>query len=145
MPNSSQLNLPLLGAVSFVVFALGMNAMIDRLADNPALGGSAFDATVDAGTIGQVQAERIFAAHDEIVADHGRTSTRAMVVHDGETISFQMRGLIGQYDRFPYAIGEGRMIAAPNETVIGIGLANVLDLRIGDDLNVTINGKSCHT
>lgn len=131
----------LLMTVMTVVFALGMNAMIDKLVDNPALSGDAFDATVVAGAIRQDEAARIFAAHDEIVAYHARASTRATVVHGGETLSFQVRGLGGRYDAFPYAIGEGRMIAAPGEAVVGIGLVNLLDLRIGDDLQVTINNQ----
>jgi putative ABC transport system permease protein len=131
----------LLMTVMTFVFALGMNAMIDKLVDNPALSGDAFDATVVAGTIDQEVAERIFARHDEIVAFHGRASTRASLVQDGETLSFQVRGLGGQYDAFPYAIGEGRMIAAPGETVVGIGLINLLDLQIGDEMQVTVNNQ----
>jgi putative ABC transport system permease protein len=116
--------------------------MIDKLVDNPALSGNAFDAKVSAGAIGQEEAERIFAGHDEIVAYHARASTRAKVVHEGETISFQVRGLGGQYDAFPYAIGEGRMIAAPGEVVVGIGLVNLLDLRIGGDLQVIVGNQA---
>lgn len=130
----------LMMTVLTLTFALGMNAMIDRLVDNPALSGDAFDATVAIGAVPPAEAERILASHDEITAWHSRASTRAKVERDGETISFQMRALGGQFDAFPYAIGEGRMIAGPGEAVAGIGLLNLLDLRVGDELQVTSGG-----
>lgn len=131
----------LLVTVMTMVFALGMNAMIDRMVDNPALTGTAYDAEMTPGALRQDEVERLLDAHPELVAYHARASTRAKIVHDGETISFQMRGLGGQYEAFPYAIGEGRMIATPGEAVVGIGLMDLLGLRIGDDLHVTTAGQ----
>jgi putative ABC transport system permease protein len=131
----------LLMTVLTFTFALGMDATIQRLVENPSLSGEPYDGNIDLGAVPADEAERIVAGHEEITAYHLRSWTRVAVPGEGETISFGMRGLGPGYEHFPYAISEGRMLAGPGEAVAGLGLYKLLGLEIGDDMTVMLNGQ----
>jgi putative ABC transport system permease protein len=122
-----------------LTFALSAEAMTARLVNNPALEGDAFDMRIERVNLSDAEARAILAEQPEIDALHTRSWIRAQVPGQaGETNSFGVRVLGGDYARFPYVIGEGSMIAEPGQAVVGIGLMNLLDVEIGDELPVTI-------
>jgi len=125
-----------------LTFALSVEAMTDRLIANPALTGNAFDMRVERSELSDAETRALLVTEPEITAIHTRDWVRAQVTEDtGETISFGVRVLDGDYARFPYVVAEGRLIAKPNEAMVGIGLMQLLDVRVGDEVPVTFEGQ----
>ncbi len=127
-----------------ITFALGTEAMIEQLVSNPALNGEPFDMVVSRDGMSDEQTRVILAEHPEIVAQHSRGEIEAQVLNvpgaDGP-VSFQTRAFGGDYQSFPYAIGEGRMLAAPDEAIAAVGLLKLLHVNVGQDLTVMIAGQ----
>jgi putative ABC transport system permease protein len=127
-----------------VTFALGTEAMIEQLVNNPALNAEPYDMVVSRDGMSDDQTRAILAKHPEIVAQHslGGVETRALHVPGADgPVSFVTRIFGGDYQAFPYAVGAGRMMTTPNEAVAGAGLLKLLHVQVGDDVTVTIDQK----
>ncbi|MEZ4523784.1 MAG: FtsX-like permease family protein [Thermomicrobiales bacterium] len=126
-----------------VTFGLSMEATARKILDEPAMNGNPFDISVEPGELSEAETREILEANDAVAGLHTRGTIRMQVTSaDDGVVSFSARVLGGDYQGFPYAISTGRMIAAPGEAVAGIGLFNLLGLDVGDDLNVTVDGRA---
>ncbi len=125
-----------------VTFALGTESMIEQLVSNPALNGEPFDMVVSRDGLSDQQTRAILAGQPEIVAQHSRGEIEAQALNvpgASGPVSFQTRIFGGDYQAFPYAIGQGRMMSAPNEAIAGVGLLKLLNVKIGQNVSVVID------
>ena len=122
-----------------VTFSLGMETSIQVFSRDPALRGIPYDMAISRGYLSDVEARRILEAHSEVSAYYSITWGYAQV--EGQTESINTRALGGAYDQFRIIIPEGRMFSAPGEAVVGMGLLDWLDLKVGDELRLTMDGK----
>ena len=58
----------------------------------------------------------------------------------GSPVDVWARALGGDYQRRPYAVRDGRMIAGPGEAIVGRGLLDALGLHVGDRLPLEAEG-----
>ena len=58
----------------------------------------------------------------------------------GSPVDVWARALGGDYQRRPYAVRDGRMIAGPGEAIVGRGLLDALGLHVGDRLPLEADG-----
>ena len=58
----------------------------------------------------------------------------------GSPVDVWARALGGDYQRRPYAVRDGRMVAGPGEAIVGRGLLDALHLKVGDRLPLEADG-----
>jgi putative ABC transport system permease protein len=58
----------------------------------------------------------------------------------GSPVDVWARAVGGDYQRRPYAVRDGRMIAGPGEAIVGRGLLDALGLHVGDRLALEAEG-----
>ncbi|MFP8903261.1 ABC transporter permease [Streptomyces atacamensis] len=83
--------------------------------------------------------ERLLAAHPDVTAVHPGTEVEALV--PGQTATITLRGLGTDADPYPFALAEGRLPDGPDEAVAGQGLLDLLDVRVGDWVRMTVQGR----
>jgi ABC-type lipoprotein release transport system permease subunit len=59
----------------------------------------------------------------------------------GQTATITLRGLGTDADPYPFALAEGRLPDGPDEAVAGQGLLDLLDVRVGDWVRMTVQGR----
>lgn len=59
----------------------------------------------------------------------------------GQTATIALRGLGTHADPYPYALAEGRAARGPDEAVAGQGLLDLLDVRVGDWVRMTVGDQ----
>ncbi|MET8971316.1 FtsX-like permease family protein [Streptomyces hydrogenans] len=59
----------------------------------------------------------------------------------GQTATITLRGLGTADDPYPHTIAEGRAPAGPDEAVAGQGLLDLLDVRVGEWVRMTVGGR----
>lgn len=119
-----------------VIGALPVDFMIEPL-DN------ASSATGDAATKGRItEAELtgLLAGRDDIDARVNRVYFAA----DVADIPVDVYAVGGDVERIGYRLVEGRLFQAPNEAIVGLGLATDLDLHPGDTLPFVPRGQDDH-
>ena len=128
-----------------VTFALGTEAMIEQLMSNPALNGEPFDMVVSRDGMSDEQTRAILAEHPEIVAQHSQRRGRGTGAERAGRLMARSRSRrapsAATTRYFPYAIGEGRMMAAPDEAIAAVGLLKLLHVKVGQDITVMVDGQ----
>lgn len=130
-----RLALPLL----LITVALSAWTTVERFDSRPEQLGhaAALTARPDA-TLGDREAAALLAANDGIDAAHPGLEVAALV--PGQTGTIALRGLGTRVEPYPYTVAEGRPIDGPDEAVAGQGLLDLLDVRVGDWVRVTVGG-----
>ncbi|MFC8549474.1 FtsX-like permease family protein [Streptomyces sp. NPDC057273] len=130
-----RLALPLL----LVTVAVGAWSTIQRFDTHPEdLGhAAALTARPDA-TLTDREAAALLDANDQVTAAHPGLEVAALV--PGQTGTIALRGLGTRDEPYPYSIAEGRPAHGPDEAVAGQGLLDLLDVRVGDWVRVTVGG-----
>ncbi|MFE5484441.1 ABC transporter permease [Streptomyces sp. NPDC056527] len=130
-----RLALPLL----LITVALSAWTTIERFDSRPEQLGhaAALTARPDA-TLTDRRAAALLAANSEIAAAHPGLEVAALV--PGQTGTIALRGLGTRDEPYPYTIAEGRPDHGPDEAVAGQGLLDLLDVRVGDWVRVTVGG-----
>ncbi|MER7953667.1 FtsX-like permease family protein [Streptomyces sp. NPDC096030] len=130
-----RLALPLL----LVTVAVGAWTTIQRFDTHPERLGhaAALTARPDA-TLTDREAAALLGAGDQVVAAHPGLEVAALV--PGQTGTIALRGLGTRAEPYPYSIAEGRPAHGPDEAVAGQGLLDLLDVRVGDWVRVTVGG-----
>ncbi|MCT4351864.1 ABC transporter permease [Streptomyces sp. Je 1-79] len=130
-----RLALPLL----LITVALSAWTTIERFDTRPEQLGhaAALTARPDA-TLTDREVGTLLATQDEIVAAHPGLEVAALV--PGQTGTIALRGLGTRDEPYPYTIAEGRPIGGRDEAVAGQGLLDLLDVRVGDWVRVTVGG-----
>jgi putative ABC transport system permease protein len=82
---------------------------------------------------------RILADVPEVAAAHPGAEMAALV--PGQTGTITLRGLGTAEDPYPSAVAEGRAARGPDEAVAGQGLLDLLGVRVGDWVRMTVEGR----
>ncbi|MEE1942671.1 FtsX-like permease family protein [Streptomyces sp. TRM 70361] len=146
----ARLAVPLL----MVTVALGTWATLDRFESHPGEVGLPAALTVrdttpgtpgtpgtsaDSGAGLAPELRGLLAGHPDVTAVHPGAEVEALV--PGQTGTITLRGLGTDADPYPFALAEGRAPHGPDEAVAGQGLLDLLDVRVGDWVRMTVQGR----
>lgn len=132
----ARLALPLL----LIVVALSAWTTIDRFHSEPERIGlaAALTAHPDEG-LGDPAARALLARNAQVTAVHPGAEVAALV--PGQTATIALRGLGTHRDPYPFSLAEGRPARGPDEAVAGQGLLDLLDVRVGDWVRMTVGAR----
>ncbi|MBD0842565.1 ABC transporter permease [Streptomyces sp. TRM68416] len=132
----ARLALPLL----LIVVALSAWSTIDRFHSRPEEIGlpTALTVHTDSGLDGR-DARALLERDPQVTAVHPGVEVAALV--PGQTATIALRGLGTREDPYPYALAEGRPAEGRDEAVAGQGLLNLLDVRVGDWIRMTVGDQ----
>ncbi|WP_328724389.1 ABC transporter permease [Streptomyces sp. NBC_00259] len=130
-----RLALPLL----LITVALSAWTTIARFESKPEELGlaAALTARADAG-LGDREALGLLDAHPQVAAAHPGVEVAALV--PGQTGTIALRGLGTREQPYPFTVAEGRAAHGPDEAVAGQGLLDLLGVRVGDWVRMTVGG-----
>ncbi|MFF4934866.1 ABC transporter permease [Streptomyces griseofuscus] len=127
-----RLALPLL----LVVAALSAWSTIDRLHDHPERAGLAAALTVRSDRLDDAAIRSVLGRDPGVAAFYPGVEVSALV--PGQTATIALRGLGTRRDPYPYALAEGRAPHGLDEAVAGQGLLDLLHVRVGDWVRITV-------
>ncbi|MEU1404666.1 FtsX-like permease family protein [Streptomyces sp. NPDC005728] len=129
----ARLTLPLL----LIVVALSAWTTIDRFHSSPEQVGLPAALTVrsDGGMSGP-GVRALLAADPRVTAAYPGVEVAALV--PGQTGTIALRGLGTRAQPYPYTLAEGRAAHGPDEAVAGQGLLDLLHVRVGDWVRMTV-------
>ncbi|MCX4719100.1 FtsX-like permease family protein [Streptomyces virginiae] len=134
----ARLALPLL----LITVALVAWSTLDQFRSRPAQMGLAAALTVRAGQsagTNDAELERTLAAVPGVAAVHPGAEMAALV--PGQTGTITLRGLGTTQDPYPSEVVEGRAAGGPDEAVAGQGLLDLLGVRVGAWVRMTVEGR----
>jgi putative ABC transport system permease protein len=122
-----------------VVMALGTEATYRRVIQDSSLRAKPYELLVQSNEVSPARTQALLAAQSARVAGTATVvGTTASV--PGSPVDVWARALGGDYERRPYAVRDGRMIAGPGEAIVGRGLLDTLHLKVGDRLPLDAEG-----
>ena len=121
-----------------VVATLGTEATYNRVVKDSSLRAKPYDVLVSTD-LPAARARALLARHASEV-DGTSTLVGFPVTAPGRSEPIEANALGGEYQRRPYAIRQGRMLAGPGEAIVGRGLLDQLHLRVGDRLRLRAMG-----
>jgi putative ABC transport system permease protein len=132
----ARLTLPLL----LIVVAMSAWTTIDRFHSTPEQIGlpTALSVRADAG-LTERQTRALLERDPEVAAAYPGVETAALV--PGQTATIALRGLGTGQDPYPYTLAEGRPARGADEAVAGQGLLDLLDVRVGDWVRMTVGDQ----
>ncbi|MCH0540004.1 ABC transporter permease [Streptomyces sp. MUM 203J] len=131
----ARLALPLL----LITVALGAWTTLERFESRPdQLGLPAALTARPADGVGDREARALLQRSPDVAAAHRGLEVAALV--PGQTGTIALRGLGTRQDPYPYSVVEGRPARGPDEAVAGQGLLDLLDVRVGDWVRLTVAG-----
>ncbi|MEU3172731.1 MULTISPECIES: ABC transporter permease [unclassified Streptomyces] len=132
----ARLALPLL----LIVTALSAWTTIDRFHSSPERVGlpAALSVRADA-SLGDREARALLERDPQVAAAHPGVEVAALV--PGQTATIALRGFGTRREPYPFALAEGRAAHGPDEAVAGQGLLDLLHVRVGDWVRVTVGDR----
>ncbi|MFB6845648.1 FtsX-like permease family protein [Streptomyces sp. NPDC056373] len=132
----ARLTLPLL----LIVVAVSAWTTLDRFHSEPERIGlpTTLSVRADAGT-GEQQTRSLLQSDPEVAAAYPGIETAAL--GPSQTATIALRGLGTRQDPYPYTLAEGRPARATDEAVAGQGLLDLLDVRVGDWVRMTVGDQ----
>ncbi|MFC9287483.1 FtsX-like permease family protein [Streptomyces sp. NPDC057052] len=129
----ARLALPLL----LIVVALSAWTTIDRFRTSPEETGlpTALTVHADAG-LSDRDTRALLERDPQVAAAYPGVEVAALV--PGQTATIALRGLGTRRDPYPYTLAEGRPAHGRDEAVAGQGLLDLLDVRVGDWVRMTV-------
>ncbi|HET9382289.1 MAG TPA: FtsX-like permease family protein [Streptomyces sp.] len=133
---AARLALPLL----LIVVAMSAWTTIERCNDHPERIGlpAALTVRTDA-RLGDREARALLERDPQVAAAHPGVEVAALV--PGQTATIALRGLGTREEPYPYPIAEGRAAHGSDEAVAGQGLLDLLDVRVGDWVRMTVGDQ----
>ncbi|WP_411573602.1 FtsX-like permease family protein [Streptomyces fradiae] len=132
----ARLALPLL----LITVALGAWTSIQRFDTRPEqLGLPAALTARPAEGLGDREARALLQRSPDVLTAHRGLEVAALV--PGQTGTIALRGLGTRQDPYPYSVAEGRPARGPDEAVAGQGLLDLLGVRVGDWVRLTVGGR----
>ncbi|MDQ0945631.1 FtsX-like permease family protein [Streptomyces sp. V1I1] len=134
----ARLALPLL----MITVALVTWSTLDMFRSRPADVGVPAALTVRAeqpGSLTGQDLQRALTAPPDVAAVHPGVEVAALV--PGQTGTITLRGLGTARAPYPFTVVEGRPADGPDEAVAGQGLLDLLDVRVGDWVRMTVEGR----
>ncbi|GAA2507127.1 FtsX-like permease family protein [Streptomyces longisporus] len=132
----ARLALPLL----LIVVAMSAWTTIDRFHSRPEQIGlpAALTVHADAG-LGDRDARDLLQRDPQVAAVYPGVEVAALV--PGQTATIALRGLGTSRNPYPYTLAEGRAARGSDEAVAGQGLLDLLDVRVGDWVRMTVGDQ----
>ncbi|MEV5428708.1 FtsX-like permease family protein [Streptomyces sp. NPDC052701] len=132
----ARLALPLL----LIVVAMSAWTTIDRFHGRPEQMGlpTALSVHADAG-LSDRDARTLLERDPQVAAAYPGVEVAALV--PGQTATIALRGLGTREEPYPYTLAEGRPARGPDEAVAGQGLLDLLDVRVGDWVRMTVGDR----
>ncbi|MGW2636051.1 FtsX-like permease family protein [Streptomyces sp. NPDC001348] len=131
-----RLALPLL----LIVVAMSAWTTIDRFHNSPDRMGLPAALTVRADSGMTDRETRALLYRDaRVAAVYPGVEVAALV--PGQTATIALRGLGTHRDPYPYTLAAGRPASGPDEAVAGQGLLDLLDVRVGDWVRMTVGDQ----
>jgi putative ABC transport system permease protein len=132
----ARLTLPLL----LIVVALSAWTTLDRFHSEPERIGlpTTLSVRADAG-VGERQARSLLESDPQVAAAYPGVETAAL--GPSQTATIALRGLGTRQDPYPYTLAEGRPALGTDEAVAGQGLLDLLDVRVGDWVRMTVGDQ----
>ncbi|MFF5978256.1 FtsX-like permease family protein [Streptomyces olindensis] len=132
----ARLTLPLL----LIVVAMSAWTTIDRFHSRPEQIGLPTTLSVRADTgLTDREARTLLERDPQVAAAYPGVETAALV--PGQTATIALRGLGTRQAPFPYTLAEGRPARGADEAVAGQGLLDLLDVRVGDWVRMTVGDQ----
>ncbi|WP_247745233.1 FtsX-like permease family protein [Streptomyces oryzae] len=130
----ARLAVPLL----LITVVLGAWTTLDRLEHNPEKAGIPAALTVRGDGLDDDAVRRMLTDRPEVSAAYPGAEAKALV--PGQTSTITLRGLGKDRDPYPLTIPEGRAPHRSHEAVAGQGLLDLLHVKVGDWVRVTVGG-----
>ncbi|MET7383445.1 FtsX-like permease family protein [Streptomyces sp. NPDC005526] len=131
-----RLALPLL----LIVVAMSAWTTIDRFHSSPERMGMPAALTVRADRgLGDTDVRALLGHERRVAAVYPGVEMAALV--PGQTATIALRGLGTRQDPYPYTLAQGRAATGPDEAVAGQGLLDLLDVRVGDWVRMTVGDQ----
>ncbi|MCK1823655.1 ABC transporter permease, partial [Streptomyces sp. XM83C] len=132
----ARLTLPLL----LIVVALSAWTTIGRFHSNPERIGLPAQLTVHAESgVTDRDTRAVLDRDPQVAAAYPGVEVAALV--PGQTATIALRGLGTRAEPFPYTLAEGRPALGRDEAVAGQGLLDLLDVRVGDWVRMTVGDQ----
>ncbi|WP_369197792.1 FtsX-like permease family protein [Streptomyces djakartensis] len=132
----ARLTLPLL----LIVVAVSAWTTLDRFHSRPEQVGLPTTLSVRADSGPDEQGVRALLEDDpQVAAAYPGVETAALV--PGQTATIALRGLGTRAEPYPYTLAEGRPARGADEAVAGQGLLDLLDVRVGDWVRMTVGDQ----
>ncbi|WP_433350061.1 FtsX-like permease family protein [Microtetraspora malaysiensis] len=127
-------------AIPMMMIAIGLGcwATLDEFIRHPERVGQAAALTVRPGDLAADEAQRRAAADPDVAAVYPGAEPDALVPWQTRTV--RTRALGRSADPYPFPVVEGRIYRDQGEAVAGQGLLDLLGVRIGDRVRMTIGG-----
>ncbi|GAA4060573.1 ABC transporter permease [Nonomuraea soli] len=122
-----------------ITIGLGVWATLDGFLKNPEQVGQSAALIVKTGKLTQGQAEELIAREPGVERSYPGSTVNALA--PGEARSVQVRAIGGSREPYPYPVAEGRGYSQPGEGVAGQGLLDLLGVKIGDRVRLTVGGS----
>ncbi|MEV5234866.1 ABC transporter permease [Streptomyces pseudogriseolus] len=132
----ARLALPLL----LIVVALSAWTTIDRFHSAPERVGlpTALSVRADA-SLDDREARELLESDPQVAAAYPGVEVAALV--PGQTATIALRGYGTREDPYPFTLAEGRAALGPDEAVAGQGLLDLLHVRVGDWVRMTVGDR----
>ncbi|MEW9547518.1 FtsX-like permease family protein [Nonomuraea sp. NPDC050783] len=121
-----------------ITIGLGVWATLDDFADHPEQVGQHASLYVRPGKLEPAEARRIAERDPDVAAVYPGTEVNALA--PGEARSVRVRAIGASARPYPFPVVEGRTYGRPGEAVAGQGLLDLLGVRIGDRVRLTVGG-----
>ncbi|MFI6452885.1 ABC transporter permease [Streptosporangium amethystogenes] len=121
-----------------ITIGLGCWATLDDFLRHPEQVGQAAALTVRPDKLSADEALRIARADPEVLAAY--PGAEVLALEPEQTRSVLARAAGTSAEPYPFSVVEGRMYAARGEAVAGQGLLDLLGVRIGDRVRLTVGG-----
>ncbi|WP_405632609.1 ABC transporter permease [Streptomyces sp. NBC_00016] len=126
--------------LTLIVVAMSAWTTIDRFHRTPEEMGLAAALTVRADDgLSDAATRELLAQRPEVAAAYPGVEVAALV--PGQTATIALRGLGTRTDPYPYTLAEGHPAHGSDEAVAGQGLLDLLDVRVGDWVRMTVSGR----
>jgi putative ABC transport system permease protein len=122
-----------------ITIGLGVWATLDDFAGHPEQVGQHAALHVRPGKLTTAEAESLVKADKDVLAVYPGTDVNALAPGEGRSV--RVRAVGGSTEPYPFPVVEGRMYAEPGEAVAGQGLLDLLGVRIGDRVRLTVGGS----
>ncbi|MFE9853120.1 FtsX-like permease family protein [Streptomyces sp. NPDC005576] len=135
LATSARLALPLL----LIVVAMSAWTTIDRLHDHPEQAGRPAALVAHADGLGDAEVRTVLGSDPRVTAVYPGVEMSALV--PGQTATIALRGVGTREDPYPFAVAEGRAPRGSHEAVAGQGLFDLLHVRVGDWVRMTVGAR----
>ncbi|HKE99243.1 MAG TPA: FtsX-like permease family protein [Actinomycetes bacterium] len=121
-----------------ITIGLGCWATLDGFERHPDRVGLAAALVARPGGLGDDQARRLLIDQPDVAAAYPGAEVEALL--PGQTRTITTRALGTSARPYPFPVREGRLFHAPGEAVAGQGLLDLLQVRVGERVRLTIDG-----